>query len=303
MNPQVSICITTRNRRQDLARTLREIARLEPPPAELILVADGCTDGTCEFVRTEFPAARLIVHEPARGSIPSRNEMAAICNSDVFLSLDDDSHPMERDALARIAHLFKSNPGLAVAAFPQRTDETPATLTQADFGPARHVGYYANSAAALRSSVFAALGGYVDFFGHAYEEPDFALRCVAAGWQVRLEPAVTVRHHYTAAQRSELRMHQQHSRNELWSVLLRCPAPQVFAIAVFRLARQAGYARGRGWLRREPQWWRACLAGLPRCLAQRQPLAWKKYRAWMQLVRQPIADDAEWRAKFGTPRA
>ena len=301
MSATVAICLTTHNRRADLTRTLREIARLDPPPAEIIIAADGCTDGTPEFVAKEHPQARLLTHAEARGSIPSRNEMAAACASDVFLSLDDDSYPIEADFLSRLARMFTENPALAVASFPQRTDEFPATLTQTDFGPPHFTGSYANSGAAIRRTVFAALGGYPDFFQHAYEEPDFALRCCAAGWQVRQETALTIRHHFTSAQRNEIRTHHRHARNELWSVLMRCPAPQLFAVALFRIVRQAGYAASRGmpWLVREPQWWIAAAA----IRMKREPLPWKKYRAWMGLVRQPIFSEADWIANFGGPPA
>ena len=303
MNPTVGVYIATHNRREDLARTLHAVARLDPPPAEVIVLADGCTDGTAEFVAQNFPTVRLLVHAEAQGSIPSRNEMAAACRSEIFLSLDDDSYPIESDFIARVAHYFAENPALAVLSFPQRTDEFPETLTKTDFGPSHFIGSYANSGAGIRHAVFVALGGYPEFFRHAYEEPDFALRCVAAGWQVRQETSLTIRHHYTSAQRSELRMHQQHARNEQWSVLLRCPAPYFVAVALFRLLRQAGYARRRGvsWLLREPLWWYDCLRGAAARLAERRPLPWRKYRAWMDLVRHPILSEEEWGAKFGKP--
>jgi hypothetical protein len=104
---------------------------------------------------------------------------------------------------------------------------------------------------------------------------------VAAGWQVRYETSLTIRHHFTSLQRNELRTHHRHSRNELWSVFLRCPAPQLFAVALFRIARQAVFARNAGsagWPN-EPKWWVACLAGLGRCLAARKPLPWPRYLA------------------------
>jgi hypothetical protein len=106
-------------------------------------------------------------------------------------------------------------------------------------------------------------------------------------------------------QRDELRTHHRHARNELWSVLLRCPSPQLFAVAAFRVARQAGYARRRGllWLAREPVWWCDCLRGLSALLAERKPLPWKKYRAWMKLIRTPIRSEEEWLARFGKPCA
>ena len=302
MSLRVAICITTRNRRADLDRTLAQIASLAPLPDEILVVADGCTDGTAEFVRERHPSARLIVHGQGRGSIPSRNEMAAATICEVFLSLDDDSYPIEPDAIARIRELFAKNAKLAVAAFPQRTDEHPGTLTATDFGSAKFVGSYANSSAAIRASVFQTLGGYPDFFIHAYEEPDFALRCVNAGWQVRFEPCVTVRHHFSTMERNEIRTHQRHARNELWSVLLRCPLPQLLAVAPFRGWRQFLYAcrRGGSWVWREPRWWWQCLGGLSRCLRARRALAWPRYRAWMQLVRTPLENAADWEARFGT---
>jgi GT2 family glycosyltransferase len=302
MSLRVAVCITTHNRRDDLARTLAALRTLDPPPDDIVVVADGCTDGTAEWLRSAHAAVKLIVHERARGSISSRNEMVVATTDEIVLSLDDDSYPIERDFIARLRTLFAEHPRLAVASFPQRTDEFPKTLTAVDFGPSKFVGSFANSGAGIRKSVFGKLDFYPYFFFHAYEEPDFALRCCAAGWQVRYITSLTIRHHFTGAQRDEMRTHQRHARNELWSVLLRCPAPQLFAVLAFRAARQLGYActRGLDWVLREPRWWLAFLAGIPDCLCERQPLPWPRYLAWMRLLRSPIADEAEWTKRFGT---
>jgi len=301
MKPRVAICITTRNRRDELARTLRALTHLEPAPDEILVAVDGSNDGTLELLREAYPQVQALIHEQARGSIPSRNELAAACRSDIFLSLDDDSYPLEKDFISRLRLLFAARPRLAVATFPQRSDEFPASLTAADLGPSQFVGSYVNSGGAIRRSVFEDLGGYPAFFFHAYEEPDFALRCLAAGWQVWCESSLTIRHHFTGTQRDEIRTHHRHARNELWSVLLRCPAPQLAGVALFRIARQFGYAwtRGFDWAIREPAWWLAALRGLSPCLRERQPLPWEKYRAWMELVRTPLASEKEWAAKFG----
>lgn len=301
MSLRVAVCIATHNRREELIRTLGEVAKLQPAPDEILVLADGCRDGTVEWVRANCPNVQLHLHEVAQGSIPSRNDLAAAATSDIFLSLDDDSYPLESDAIARIRALFEARPRLAVASFPQRTDEFPETLTATDFGAAQFIASYANSAAAIRREAFEALGTYPALFFHMYEEPDFALRCVCAGWEVRFEPALTVRHHYTGTQRNELRVHQRHARNELWSVLMRCPAPQCLAVAAFRVFRQFGYAwhRGLAWALREPVWWWAALRGVPQCLAQRRPLPWRRYLAWMRLLGQPISEEARWREQFG----
>ncbi len=297
---RVAICITTHNRRVELERTLAHVAALDPQPDELLLVADGCTDGTAAWVRANHPRARLFEHTPGRGSVPSRNVMGRATDCEIFLSLDDDSHPIEADAIARIRSVFEKNEQLAVAEFPQRTDERPQSLGQGSFGPAQFIGSYANSGAAIRRAAFIALGGYEDRFVHAYEEPDFALRCCAAGWQVRFEPVIHIRHHFTAVQRDECRTHHRHARNEFWSVVLHCPLPAMPIVAAFRACRQFGYALKRGWALREPQWWRQALHGIAACLRNRAPLPWAQYKAWMRLVRSPHDDSGKWNRDFGT---
>ncbi len=300
MSLRIGLTITTHNRCEELARTLEQLARLSPAPDEILVCADGCLDGTIVFVQGRYPQVRLLIHETAQGSIPSRNELARASTCEVVVSLDDDSYPLEADFIGRVREAFIQSPRLAVLAFAQRSDEFPESLTGHDFGSAAFVGSYANSGAAIRREAFVRLGGYPDFFFHAYEEPDFALRCVCAGWQVRYESTLLVRHHFTALQRNEIRTHHRHARNEAWSALLRCPAPQVFGVLLFRAMRQFGYAcrRGANWVMREPLWWWAACKGIRTCFRQRQPLSWPRYLAWMRLVRQPIVSEQEWNALF-----
>ena len=50
----LSVMITTRNRVEDLKRTTRALTQLDPVPQEVLITADGCTDGTLEFVGSEL---------------------------------------------------------------------------------------------------------------------------------------------------------------------------------------------------------------------------------------------------------
>ena len=49
--------ITTNNRRDQLLRTCRVLKKLDPPPFELLVTADGCTDDTAKVVSAELPKA------------------------------------------------------------------------------------------------------------------------------------------------------------------------------------------------------------------------------------------------------
>ncbi len=301
MSLSVAFCIPTHNRLADIQRTLNALAALNPPADEIIVAADGCKDGTVEWIRASHPLVELVVHQTAQGCIPSRNEIFAMVKSDILFTLDDDSYPIERDAVACVRALFENNPRLGAADFPQVTDEKPGTLdwSLSQFGGAHFRGFFVSAAAAFRTPLFRELGGYSGMFFHMYEEPDFCQRILASGWQVRFEPVLRVRHHWSGAGRSEIRNHHRHARNEMWSVLMRCPFPWFFFVATFRAFRQACYAAKRGWLLREPVWWWLTLKEIGACFHQRKPLPWPIYKGWMNLIRSPHDDRAKWESTFG----
>jgi len=281
----VSVMITTRDRSGDLRRTLAKVVQLNPAADEVIVTADGCRDDTVEMIRNEFPSVKLRINETGKGSVASRDAMLREASSDLVLSLDDDSYPENPDCLVRIIQLFRSNSKLAVAHFPQRSDEYPASLTQTDFGAPRITNSFANSGACYRRKTYLELPGFPLFFFHAYEEPDYALQCVAAGLDVLYYPGVVVRHHFTTVMRNEIRTHQRHARNEWWSIWLRCPWPYAILLLIYRPLSELRYAirRGPSWVIREPLWWWDALKGVSRCIQERSPLAWKSYIRWLLL--------------------
>ncbi len=285
----VSVIITTRNRREDLDATLQALRKLDPSPAEILVCLDGCSDGSADMLRRDYPAVRVLMHSIPQGSIPSRHRLIREARSDLVLSLDDDSHPVETHFLQRSTELFEADKKLAVGWFPQRSEEFPESLDRSDFGPDCLTGSYVSSGAMLRRSTYLSLPGYAIHFGHAYEEPDYALQCIAAGWRIRLHTGLVIRHHYSARNRNERRTHQLHSRNECWSVFMRCPWPWWPLVALKRAAGQLGYAcrRGPRWVLTEPVWWLKALRGTPAAWSHRQPVSWTNYRRWRQLLRRP----------------
>jgi len=297
----VAISIATHNRLPELRRTLGVIGTLTPQPDELLVCADGCDDGTTRFLRDEFPNAKVIEHGTAQGSIRSRIELMRAAASDIVVSLDDDSYPMDSDFIARVSELFEARPHVAVASFAQRTDEFPETLTAREFGPSCYTANYVNAAAAFRRSVYMELEGWPAEFEHAYDESDYTLQCLAAGHAVYHDAGIVIRHHFTSLKRNEIRTHHRHSRNEQWSMWRLCPFPMVLALSLYRAASQFNYARKRGvaWMIREPAWWLMALRGLPAALRRRRPVPAAIYRKWLRLIRHPIQSPEEWQAAFG----
>lgn len=296
-----AISIATHNRLPELRRTLGIVAALTPPADQLLVCADGCDDGTAQYVRDHFPAATLIEHARPRGSIASRIELMHAAGSDIVISLDDDSYPMDFDFITHVRELFSTQSHIAVASFPQRSDEFPETLTASGFGPGHYAASYVNAAAAFRRSVYLELEGWPPEFEHAYDEPDYTLQCLAAGYAVYYHTGVAIRHHFTSLKRNEIRTHHRHARNEQWSAWRRCPFPAVLAVSLYRALSQFNYARKRGaaWMVREPRWWMMALRGLPAALRKRRPVPARVYRQWLRLSRHPIKSPEEWQAAFG----
>jgi glycosyltransferase involved in cell wall biosynthesis len=297
-----TVMITTRNRCGELRRTLSKIQELQPPPNEILVCADGCTDNTREMVRSEFPHWTLIENEHARGSVFSRDRLLRLAKSDIVLSLDDDSYPIDSDFLSRLAAAFEVHPEAAVITFMELRGESASSAgPAADLAKGQYVSAYPNCAAAMRRDVYLRSQGFPIFFDHMYEEPDYALQCYARGYGVWYEPALRVRHHLTNVQRQSVSRHHLNARNELWSVALRCPWPWLPFAAAYRIFRQLIFATSQGlsWVIREPQWWALAIAGWRNVANHRQPVPWRVYRGWLRLNRQQIQKEDKLRQTLG----
>ena len=92
----VSVIVPTHDRVASLVRLLRALGRPEAsPPAEVVVVADGCTPDTARAVSAEelpFPV-RVVEQHPARGPAIARNLGAAEARGDLLLFIDDDIEP------------------------------------------------------------------------------------------------------------------------------------------------------------------------------------------------------------------
>ena len=282
--------IATRDRCSDLRRTCDRIRALQPPPNEVLICADGCSDGTVDMARTEFPDFVLLENLTALGSVRSRDRMLRLANSDVVLSLDDDSYPLAEDFFASLSKVFTAHPEAAVISFPELRDgDVFSCKSKTNQSKGHYVSAYANCAAAMRREFYLRQAGFPPFFVHMYEEPDYALQCYSARSAVWFEPSLVIRHHLSTVGRTHMRRHHQNARNELWSVWMRCPWPWAPLVSLFRVWRQFRYAylEGFAWAVREPIWWFHAVAGAHRCVQARSPISWPRYYAWMRLARNP----------------
>jgi glycosyltransferase involved in cell wall biosynthesis len=90
--PQISVALATHNRVANLARILPPLLA-DPATAEVVVVADGCTDGTAEqltrMARHE-PKLRPVIVEQQSGRIRARHLAVERASHAAVLLLDDD---------------------------------------------------------------------------------------------------------------------------------------------------------------------------------------------------------------------
>lgn len=289
MTQTVSIAITTLNRRDDLQATLTELRRLDPAPMEILVCLDGCTDGSREMLEA-FPEVTVFENETSQGSVFSRDRLFRAAKGDWIVSIDDDSYPVQDDFVSRLTGLAEEHPEAGVICFEEMRLEGQDDRIYRAPEDSRYVASYPNCAGAVRASLYGDQAWYPTYFFHAYEEPDYCLQTYGAGYGVLYAPQIKILHRYTSVGRNMLRTHHRHSRNELLSVIMRCPFPHVFWVATYRVARQAVYAASEGpsWLIKEPAWWYQAIKRIPEALRQRRPIKWSTYWAWMRLARNPL---------------
>jgi GT2 family glycosyltransferase len=183
--PDATVLIVTRNRREDLRRTL-PTALAQEGDVEVLVVDNGSTDGTPEMVAAEFPRVRLL-SDPAPGYIGRRNAGVRAARGDIVLSVDDDCEFTDPATVRRLLGDF-ADARVGAVAMPYVDHLYGEELRQA---PPRREGTWAvdtfvGCAGALRRDAFLAVGGFREEYGYSTEEPDLCLRLLDAGQHVAL---------------------------------------------------------------------------------------------------------------------
>jgi GT2 family glycosyltransferase len=97
-NTRIAVLLTCFNRRETTLRCLRDLQAqegLEGVALEVFLVDDGCTDGTGDAVRAEFPGVKVLRGDGSLywcGGMRRAWDEASPGDPDAFLWLNDDTH-------------------------------------------------------------------------------------------------------------------------------------------------------------------------------------------------------------------
>lgn len=293
MTPVVSIVIVSWNGRQHLAECLGAGAAQQGVDSETILVDNGSSDGTAEYVRSMFPWVRLVVLPENRG-FAGGNNAGVLAARGRYVALLNNDTAAEPDWLARLLAGLDEPAGMALMTSRVVYMHDTNVIDSAGDGLLRWGGAFkwhhgAGVTAAMDSrevfgvcgaaclmprAVFEELGGFDEDFFASHEDVDLSYRARLRGYRCRYVADAIVRHRGSATLGRVSPFAVYHGQRNLeWVYLKNTPASllwrTVVGHALYNLAAAAHFTR-HGLLGTFLRAKGAALGGVPGMLRKRR---------------------------------
>jgi len=245
MSPKVSVVIVNWNGRRYLERCLAALEIQTFPKFEVIMVDNGSTDGSVEWVRDHFPNVRLICNASNLGFAVGNNQGIQASDSALIATLNNDTR-VDPDWLWALVEVMEAEPTVGMcgskllfADRPGLIDSTGISMDAAGiawdrcggepddpnqtapievFGPCA-------GAALYRRTMFDQIGLFDETFFAYLEDVDLAWRARLAGWRCLYVPAARVYHvHSGTAREGSPFKNKLLGRNKVWTIVKNYPA-------------------------------------------------------------------------------
>ena len=161
---------------------------------QFYVIDDESTDGTGQWIKSNFPNIRYEFNSIGKGYIPNRSRMMTETKRNFVLSLDDDSHVRSELELQTALALLASKKEYGIYHFrifnqiapPPPSDALPATI--------QLLRSYIGCGHIIKREVINSLGAYfspLEFYG---EELEYSIRAYQKGWRVVTQDNLVVHH-------------------------------------------------------------------------------------------------------------
>jgi GT2 family glycosyltransferase len=197
----ISVIIPVHNGGESFRRCLDSLRQSSQPPDEVIVVADGDTDGSWEVAK-EF-GAKVFRYDSAGGPARARNRGAAMAQGDILFFVDADV-TVAQDTILSVEKAFLQD--INLAALIGSYDDQP--------GAANFLSQYKNlfhhythqvssekastfwgACGAIRAEAFHAVGGFDErYVKPCVEDIELGYRLRRAGYTIRLCKHIQVKH-------------------------------------------------------------------------------------------------------------
>ncbi|WP_241234705.1 glycosyltransferase family 2 protein [Nonlabens ponticola] len=169
---------------------------------DVVIIDDGSSDGTYEFVKNNYPAIRAFRNQRSLGLMACRNFLLENAKGKYSISLDDDAHILTPEYTKKLLSFFNDNPKCAVAALrifwsvdePSRIDTLDKPQQVQSFVGCGHV---------WNMHAWKEIDPYPEWFEFYGEEDYASYQLFKNGWKVLYYPAILVQHRVDLKQRKK----------------------------------------------------------------------------------------------------
>jgi GT2 family glycosyltransferase len=197
----ITVIIPVRHGGEKFRICLQSLAASKPAPDEIIIVADGDSDGSWRMAK-EFDMQVLRI-PVAGGPARARNRGAQVAKGDILFFMDADV-VAPPDTVGRIGDAFQENPALT-AVFGSYDDAPAETSFLSQYKNLLHhyvhqtsnedASTFWSGCGAIRRQVFLEMGGFDKTYRRpSIEDIELGYRLKKAGYKIRLIKALQVKH-------------------------------------------------------------------------------------------------------------
>ncbi|MBA4313406.1 MAG: hypothetical protein C0417_12350 [Chlorobiaceae bacterium] len=199
-----SVIIPTYNRFESLKRTLSSIFQQDFGEYEIIVVNDGSSDGTHEYLLSISSKHKIKYHHHQNSGLAATRKAGLQYATGEFVAFTDDDCVLPKDWLKKYYHLFQ-NSNASVIGGPTKTGDPSNPCADAnDFinnyfksklnSARRNTPYLTGNNIAFRRTSLEKVGGPDPVFRMGAEDRDLIFRLSRAGEKIVFAPDIIITH-------------------------------------------------------------------------------------------------------------
>jgi GT2 family glycosyltransferase len=219
--PKLTFLVSTRNRKDALARCLESIEAQTYRNREIVVVDDGSEDDSATMIAERFPDVKLLRNAERRGIGVSLCKASEIATGEYWVNLDDDAYLAENTAAAEMVRLLGEHPEFDAACFrceapdgsvryreiPHRKKRMPPAGSQ--------IAYFLGGAVVFRADALRDIGSYPTDIKYGSWENSVAFRLFKSGHRIMWAPSVRVVHLAIPSPHNTLEREANYIRTEI----------------------------------------------------------------------------------------
>jgi GT2 family glycosyltransferase len=239
---RASILIVSKNRKQDLLKTLLILESLiNKSEVEVLVFLDGCTDDSLNL-QNELTWVKWFVSPVSIGASAARHQIYPLANAEILIGLDDDAHPLNENFITQIEILFANNSNVAIVAFEEVKGvfESDAEALKQSQNQNKEFLFseFIGCGFAIRKSVYNITNGFpvwIDIYG---EESCVSIEVLAKGYDILYSNKIKVNHRVNREQRKLDKQNyfrfEKQLKNSAYFFLVYYPLPLLNVLKLYK---------------------------------------------------------------------